>query len=418
MPSSLTFIHSGDLHLGAPFRGLRNLSDRWASRLVRAIPEAYEKLIDACIDNNVDFLLLAGDIFDTDQPSYAHYRTFLDGLERLRDAGIEVYLCAGNHDPYPSWQNSFVTLPDNTHLFPSDHPEFMVHRRNGEPVAIIGCRGFSNQAHDGGIAAGITRDAALRACGVEAPFAIGMLHSGLQFDTDKAPVKESELRAAHMDYWALGHIHRPYVDDESDPRIVYSGCIQGRDIKEMGERGCFKVTLDEGLPPHLDFIPTASVEWQRIDVDVSGLAGTNDIVRGCVSAMFEANHSTCEEMVARISLTGCTPLHEALAHRETLEDMRIHLNDKYPGSFFCDALEDCTSAVVDKQALRREGMFPATLMERADAADRDPDSVVSYLQKEFAERDEVLPELIRFKVPGLVKRAEDIVLDLLGGELR
>ena len=69
MSSKVTFIHSGDLHLGAPFRGLRALSPAWAQRLARAIPEAYDHVIQACLDNRVDFLLLAGDMFDTDKPS-------------------------------------------------------------------------------------------------------------------------------------------------------------------------------------------------------------------------------------------------------------------------------------------------------------------------------------------------------------
>ena len=79
MAERLTFIHAADLHIGAPFRGLRALSERWASRLVEAIPEAYERVVSAAIDNRVDFVVIAGDIFDTARPSYADYLTFFDG---------------------------------------------------------------------------------------------------------------------------------------------------------------------------------------------------------------------------------------------------------------------------------------------------------------------------------------------------
>ena len=100
MQERVTFIHSGDIHLGAPFRGLRALSPVWADRLATAIPDAYDEVIQACIDEQVDFLLLAGDVFDTDKPSYAHYRRFLAGLKRLESRKIPVYIIAGNHDPF------------------------------------------------------------------------------------------------------------------------------------------------------------------------------------------------------------------------------------------------------------------------------------------------------------------------------
>ena len=142
MTNRITFIHSGDIHLGAPFRGLRDLSPKWADRLTHAIPEAYDRVVDAAIERGVDFVLFAGDEFDTDKPSYAHHRHFLQGLERLRDAQIPVYLIAGNHDPYATWAGLRDQLPENVHMFGSDGPGYVVYERDGEPVAIIAARGF------------------------------------------------------------------------------------------------------------------------------------------------------------------------------------------------------------------------------------------------------------------------------------
>lgn len=88
MARSVTFIHAADLHLGAPFRGLRAVSPVWADRLVKSIPDAYRKLIDETIREQVDFLIIAGDAFDASHPSYADFCLFRDGLERLHDANI------------------------------------------------------------------------------------------------------------------------------------------------------------------------------------------------------------------------------------------------------------------------------------------------------------------------------------------
>ena len=62
---TLRFIHAADLHIGAPFRGLRALSPRWADRLMDAIPQAWDRVVDAAVRNDVDFVVIAGDIFDT-----------------------------------------------------------------------------------------------------------------------------------------------------------------------------------------------------------------------------------------------------------------------------------------------------------------------------------------------------------------
>lgn len=455
MGAKLTFIHSGDLHLGAPFRGLRALSPAWAQRLARAIPEAYDRVIQTCIDGDVDFLLLAGDMFDTDKPSYAHFRHFMRGLERLCDAGIAVYMIPGNHDPSPNWHEVAPMLPENVRMMDSGVAEYALHRdADGNPLCLIVARGFSNQASDGSIADGMSRKAAEEACGATAPFAVGMLHSGLWMDPFKAPVSESRLLAADMDYWALGHIHKRYATPPDDPRIAFCGCIQGRDIKETGSRGCYRVTLEEGMPNKVEFVPTAQVEWEQLCVDVGQCAGLDDIRAACVRAMFDANAAVrCDEMVARITIGGSTPLFDVLSRPGVMEELRAELNESYP-AFFCDALVNATSSPMDKDALRSEGLFPAALLRASKAmrsssaedegavacggkhartasdfdseegasdsrketdASFGADDRMAYLQEEFARRGLALPQGVEQSLDDLTESACDYVLALLDG---
>ena len=79
MSKRVTFIHAADLHLGAPFRGLRALSSKWANRLLTAIPESYDRMVDAAIARDVDFVVVSGDIFDSARPSYGDYLHFFGG---------------------------------------------------------------------------------------------------------------------------------------------------------------------------------------------------------------------------------------------------------------------------------------------------------------------------------------------------
>lgn len=418
MSERVTFIHSGDIHLGAPFRGLRALSSSWADRLATAIPDAYDCVIQACIDETADFLLLAGDIFDTDKPSYAHYRRFLAGMKRLEARGIPVYIIAGNHDPFSNWREVECDLPSNVCLLPSDKPSFVLFEKGGRPSAIIAARGFSTLPKGEDISAGMTRAAAQEACGHDAPFCVGMLHTGLWMDPYKAPTSEKALLAADMDYWALGHIHKRFLIPENDPKIAFCGCAQGRDIKETGARGCLKVTLEKGLPNRVSFIATSQVDWEKLDVDVSSCVGTDAVVSACVRAMFDRNAEVpCEEMVARIELVGSTRLHAKLSDPGVLETLRRELNESYP-SFYCDALLCSTTPVRDKEKLAASNTFEGTMLRIAREDASDPQGQLSYLQEEFSRRGLSVPRSVAQRLAALSERAEDRLLTMVEGEER
>ena len=309
-------------------------------------------------------------------------------------------------------------------MLAADRPDFALFEKDGRPAALICGRGYPNKvwSQDEDISAGITRPAAEEALGpraAEAPFAVGVLHTGLTLDPVKAPTDPAALARAGMDYWALGHIHRRYVHDEADPRIVFSGCIQGRDVRETGSRGVYAVTLEKGRAPQLAFLPTASVVWERIEVDVSDCPNIPALVDKAMREQFAANGAaSCEMMVSRIVLTGSSDLHEVLGRPGVLDEVRASINDAYT-EFFCDALVDATRTPLDEEALRAEGMFPALFLRTADAMTADPQGQIDYLQGEFLSRNIPLTAaLSEKKARRLSEEAAALVLDLLvqGGD--
>ena len=89
---SLTFVHTADWHLGHVYRRLgprASDSARW--RL-----DAVHKVFDLAVENKASFVLVAGDVFDTDTPSREVMRA---AVELLRDAPVPVHMISGNHDP-------------------------------------------------------------------------------------------------------------------------------------------------------------------------------------------------------------------------------------------------------------------------------------------------------------------------------
>ena len=414
--TTVTFIHAADLHLGAPFKGLRSIAPAWADVLLQAIPEAFRSVIETAIKEQVDFVVLAGDIFDNSHPSYADFSLFLSGLKQLQEAGIPVYFVTGNHDPYISWDNSFAVLPENVHLLGVTKPEFACYKKDGKPLALIGGRGYYTQSfpRTEDISEGISRETAASELGVSAPFMIGILHTGLDIDLTRSPVNPKTLLKRDVDYWACGHVHQPKMfPSKDDPRIGYSGCPQGRDMKEEGEHGVFKVTLSSNASTQIEFIPTAKVAWQHLKLDVSDAVTITDIQEKIIAAEFGQNAKTrCQRMIFRITLMGRSALHGELT-TQVLEDMRAILNDGYP-FFYIDALLDKTKPSLKLQTLRKEGLFPSVYLDVMDSYRDHKDKVVLDLEKQFYQRDLSMPSSLESKYLDLCSDAELLVLDLLG----
>ena len=116
---SFKFVHTADLHLDTPFSGISEVSDRIASRLRDATLQAFDNIIELCLQHRVAFLLVAGDIYDARDRSLRAQVRFRDGLARLGQAGISAFVVHGNHDPLSS-RIATIQWPDEVQIFGGD----------------------------------------------------------------------------------------------------------------------------------------------------------------------------------------------------------------------------------------------------------------------------------------------------------
>lgn len=464
MARSIRFIHTADLHLGAPFSGLRTQSPRWANTLLTAIPTAFQRMIDVAITEAVDFVIIAGDIFDSARPSYADFALFMNGLQQLAAADIPVYCCTGNHDPLSSWSAEYGTLPSNTHLFSVETPSFFTfikgddgcdrHDRRddagdgvrgahnaasvpgthnvasvpsapgahsaasaSDPIRVVlGGRGYYARSfpQDRDVSESITWANCCEALpgSYEPDFTIGVIHTGLNIDPTRSPVEPRELMRRGLDYWACGHIHQKVLIPSDAPVIAFSGCPQGRAIQETGDHGILLVTLSDDEPNRVEFIPTAPVVWQRFEVDVSSCETITQIQEKIQATQFALNaRSHAQHMICRVRLTGTTALHAQLTD-QVREDMRHALNDSYD-FFFIDAITGATRPPVDRATLEAEGLFPAVFMHTLDGKAASRAATVAELEQEFYQRGLTMPRGLADSLEGAMDEAETIVLDLL-----
>lgn len=436
MTKKLRFLHTGDIHLGAAVRGLGDVSDAWAERLMRSVPEAFDRMIRTALESQVDFVVMAGDAFDATKASLGDMRLFFDGLGRLHEAGIPTYLVTGNHDPFTSWEREVDLLPPSAHLMGVGEPTFQLFQRDGEPLCLIGARSYYNQtwSQDKDIAEGISRAAAEQALAPEqpeaprAPFSIGVIHTGLDVDRRKAPTAEADLLARGMDYWACGHLHKCLVRPSwHDPRIAFPGCLQAVNVRETGRRGCLLVTLeapeaDSGAPmagaaqAAVEFIPTASVVFQDLQVDAGPFPTLTDLERHIQAELFRVNgEARCEDMLVRVQLTGATALYDYLRQPTVLARMRKRLSDAYP-SFWCDRLENRTRPAQEPAQDAGDQLFSSLVSHMAQEQRRRGDEMVNYVQGAFVASGITVPDSLSRRMDDYEAQAELLALDLLRGD--
>ncbi|MDN7247337.1 metallophosphoesterase family protein [Planococcus shenhongbingii] len=271
----IRFFHTADLHLGSPFSGMRGLQkDQW-KKLKDSTLDAFDRLIDYAVEEQPDFLLIAGDIYDGEDRSIRSQHRFQQGMQRLFDADIPVVLSHGNHDHLSGKWTRFE-LPENVHVFGESVSQFHLATRNGDVVIT----GFSyGQRHVKEPMIDYYPPAEEK----EAVY-IGMLHGSMEGETSHAvyaPFAKQQLLSKNYDYWALGHIH---VRQElhMDPPIVYPGNLQGRHRNENGKKGFYDVRISGGTS-QLSFIPSSVIQFDTINIDCSGLMHMNELLEACVS---------------------------------------------------------------------------------------------------------------------------------------
>ncbi len=299
------FLHAADIHLDSPLKGLERYEGAPGDAIRQASRRTLEKLVNLAIAEQVAFVLIAGDLYDGDWRDFNTGLFFVSQVSRLRQAGIPVYVIAGNHDAANKMTRQ-DRLPENVTLFPSEAPA--THVIDDIGVAIHG-QSFATRA--------VTEDLSR---GYPAPirglFNIGMLHTsatGREGHDHYAPCTPDGLRAKNYDYWALGHVHAHEVL-ASDPYIIFPGAIQGRHIRENGPKGCCLCTVDDRGQVAPRFEALDVFRWERAVIDVSTCETLRDLLdmvgEQCVQSRAQAAD---RPLGIRLELTGATPLHQELA---------------------------------------------------------------------------------------------------------
>ncbi|MDX8379360.1 MAG: DNA repair exonuclease [Gallionella sp.] len=301
----MKFIHTADIHLDSPLTGLTAYKDAPADMLRTVTRDAFTRLVDVAIEEAVDFMVIAGDLYDGSWKDYNTGHFFCREMGRLNKVAIPVYLLFGNHDA-DSEMTKKLTLPPNVHQFETRKANtFLIEELK---IALHG-RSYREAATMENLAVSYPAP-------VVGWLNIGVLHTALEgyaAHANYAPCSLAELNAKGYDYWALGHVHE-YAILQENPWVVFPGNLQGRHIRETGARGAVMVTIDDAGIQSVERLLVDSLRWHLVEVDAAEAVTLDEVVRRVGRAFEQLINTTPDNIYlsVRVLIKGKTAAHGEL----------------------------------------------------------------------------------------------------------
>ena len=295
----MKFLHAADIHLDSPLTGL-HARDDLPEAVRHSTRRAFAAMIDLAIEEDVAFVLIAGDLYDGDWKDFSTGLFFVDQMRRL---ARPCYLLRGNHDAQSVITRN-LPLPGNVHEFSSRTCQSFDLPDHG--ITLHG-RSFPDRAVDEDLSAAYPAPHPGR-------LNIGLLHTSAEDPGEHAayaPCRIADLRLKGYDYWALGHIHARQVLSER-PWIIFPGNLQGRHAKETGAKGCTLVTVEDRQITAVEHRSLDVLRWAALTVDATG--ADHPDLRSRIEAAVRLGEAEAEgrPLLARLTVTGTTALHADL----------------------------------------------------------------------------------------------------------
>lgn len=399
----ITFIHAADLHLDSPMIGLSHLPKEIFERLKESTFVALKKLVDEAINHQVDFVILAGDLFDEQDRSVRAQMRLRKEMERLDRYHIPVFVIHGNHD-HLNGEWIHLDMPSNVHIF-------------GEKVEFKKCIAEEIVTHLYGFSYGSRHvmeshlDEYVKH--EDADFHIGILHGhgeGSSGHSHYAPFHLKELIDKKFDYWALGHIHKRSILHEN-PYIVYPGNIQGRNRKEIGKKGSYLVRLTKS-DTKLDFIETSDIRWKTLQLDGQEANSFQQLYLLCQNKM-EENRLQGKGILLSLTLHNVRLPDKELAsvlNGDLLQTLQDEEREE-PSFVWPIQIEIERAYEWNRSQLEKESDFYYELFQASDQLDTVTESIRPLYEHPIARK--FIPELTEKEMQVLKQEALQTLLHLL-----
>ena len=273
----MKFIHMADMHFDIPFTVLNNRNNLGEKRRLEQ-REAFKKTIDYIKGNNIEYLFIAGDLYEHE---YIRQTTieYINNLFK-EIPNTKIYITPGNHDPYinGSMYKTF-NWNDNVHIF-------------GEKIELI--ENEDCDIYGYGFNDFYRRDTELEDFAIKNKEKInilithGSLNGGTIEDMEYNPLNKNKLKEIGFDYVALGHIHKLDYNNEENQRIVYPGSTISMGFDELGKHGVILGDIDKEKI-NLKFLPIDNKEFKELELDISDINSVEELIEKINELKLEEN---------------------------------------------------------------------------------------------------------------------------------
>ena len=294
---SVRILHTGDLHLDSPFACL---SPEKSEERRRELRETFGRLINLARQEQVDLILIAGDLFDAAYVTSRTANRIIEEFAALRPT--EIVIAPGNHDPYtPKSLWASGRLPANVHVFSTEDLAAFSFPALG--VTVYGWAFLSDRLEFSPLASRRVDD----------PDRLNLIcgHCDLGVPLSKyAPVTTADVAAFGAQYAAFGHRHVIAPPQTIGERTLcaYCGCIEGRSFDEPGKGGVYIIDAKKqegGWALSLRRVPLALRRYETATVDISGVDSEREVGRRIKAVVEENGYG--RDTALRVTLTGATP---------------------------------------------------------------------------------------------------------------
>ncbi|MBX9790204.1 MAG: metallophosphoesterase [Pirellulales bacterium] len=279
------FLVASDLHLEQPVVGLADPPSHLRELMIEAPYLAAERVFETALSEDVDFLLLAGDVVNPWASGPRGPAFLVEQFRRLAARDVQVFWAASALDRTQEWPVR-IELPGNVTLFPPEAPLTRWAQRGEARLArVVGvCTNGSSRPRADDFAVD------------ENVFSIAVVHGHFE---------AHQLAQSSINFWALGGSHLRKVLLEGIPVVLYPGSVQGRIPCEVGAHGCTLVEVaprpvadDERRPPRYDIrlrtIQTDVLQWRDIELRAEHLTSHAQLQDALVTQL-AALHDTARD---------------------------------------------------------------------------------------------------------------------------
>lgn len=283
---ALKILATGDIHIGKRSSSVPSDDPESAAKFT------WIRIVDLAIKDAVDVLVLTGDVVDQDNRYFEAIGPLQSGFEKLKQAGITVYMVAGNHDHDVLPQLVNPERYDNVHFLGANGKwENITFEKNEEKIQFVGWSFPSRHFSEDPLSTFEQDD-------IDPSFAaIGLVHGDVGVaDSNYAPIDLNNFLNTRVQAWILGHIHKPQTLRESDPIVCYPGSPHALSAKEQGKHGPILITVRSKEDIQVTPIPLSPVRYERISIDISEYEKEADVRDAVTNKLLEDAQSKTTEL--------------------------------------------------------------------------------------------------------------------------